>query len=78
METKVALIGIIITEKSLVKSVNELLHDYSDFIKGRMGLPYEKKNIFVISIVLDAPPEIINALAGRLGMIKGIKAKTLF
>lgn len=75
--TKIALIGIIIEETDVVEQVNELLHIYSQYIVGRMGLPYRERNINIISVVLDAPQNIISALSGKLGMIKGIQVKSV-
>lgn len=75
--TKIALIGIIIEEKDVVEQVNELLHIYSQYIVGRMGLPYRERNINIISVVLDAPQNVISALSGKLGMIKGIQVKSV-
>ena len=62
--TKIALIGIIIEETDSVEQVNELLHTYSQYIVGRMGLPYRERNINIISVVIDAPQNIISALSG--------------
>ena len=75
--TKIALIGIIIEETDSVERVNELLHMYSQYIVGRMGLPYRERNINIISVVIDAPQNIISALSGKLGMIKGIQVKSV-
>ena len=75
--TKIALIGIIIEEKDVVERVNELLHIYSQYIVGRMGLPYRERNINIISVVLDAAQNVISALSGKLGMIKGIQVKSV-
>lgn len=77
MENRVAIIGIILEDKSSVKDINDILHQYSDYIIGRMGIPYSKKNIYVINIVLDAPLDIINALSGKIGKIKGVTTKTI-
>ena len=75
--TKIALIGIIIEDTDSVERVNELLHMYSQYIVGRMGLPYRERNINIISVVIDAPQNIISALSGKLGMIKGIQVKSV-
>lgn len=77
MENRVAIIGIILEDKSSVKDINDILHQYSDYIIGRMGIPYSKKNIYVINIVIDAPLDIINALSGKIGKIKGVTTKTI-
>ena len=74
-ETRIAVIGIIIEDKSQAGAVNELLHQYGNYIIGRMGLPYEKKKVNIISIVLDAPGDIISALSGRLW---GVSSKALY
>lgn len=78
MDTKIAVIGIIIEDTSSVKPVNEILHQYGSYIVGRMGLPYEKRQVNIISIVVDAPPDIISAMAGKLGSLEGVSAKALY
>lgn len=77
METRVANISIIVEKFDKIEELNSLLHEYGDYIIGRMGVPYRKKNISVISIAVDAPQDIINALSGKLGRLDGISAKTL-
>ncbi|RGB67570.1 iron-only hydrogenase system regulator [Harryflintia acetispora] len=77
MQTKIALIGIIVEEPGSVEKTNNLLHEYSRYIVGRMGLPYREKGINIISIVLDAPQSELSALAGRLGQIGRISVKTM-
>lgn len=77
METKIAILGIIVEDKASVKPVNELLHQYSQYIIGRMGIPYEKKQVNVISVVLDAPDKIISALSGKIGKLSGISVKAM-
>ena len=78
METRVAILGIIVEETSQIKAVQNLLSEYSDFIIGRMGIPYKQKNVRIISVVLDAPVDTINALTGKIGKINGISAKTVY
>ena len=78
METRVAVMGIIVEDKDAVNHLNEILHEYSEYIIGRMGIPYKQKKISVISIALDAPQNTIAALAGKLGNIKGISVKTAY
>lgn len=78
METRVALIGIVVENLGSVERLNRLLHDYGQYIIGRMGIPYEKKGISVISVAVDAPQDAISALTGKLGMIDGITAKTIY
>ena len=77
-QTKLAVIAIVVEREESVRELNELLHDYGSYIIGRMGIPYRVKNISVLSVVLDAPTETINALTGKLGMLPGVSAKTLF
>ena len=77
-ETRIAVIGIIIEDKSQAGAVNELLHQYGNYIIGRMGLPYEKKSVNIISIVLDAPGDVISALSGKLGRLQGVSSKALY
>ena len=78
METRIALIGIIIEDINAVEKLNGLLHDYNEYIIGRMGLPYREKNISIISVVVSAEADIISTLAGKLGMIKGVNVKTIY
>lgn len=78
MENRVAVIGIIVENLNSVNALNEILHSYTDFIIGRMGIPYRSKNINVISIAVDAPEDIINAIAGKISNLDGITAKTAF
>ena len=77
METRVALIGIIVDEPGSVAPLNELLHEYRQYIIGRMGIPYKPRNISVISVTLDAPQDVISSLSGKLGMLKGVTSKAL-
>lgn len=77
-ETRIAVIGIIVEDKAAVGQVNSLLHEYGEFIIGRMGLPYEKKEVNIISIVVDAPMDKISALSGKLGKLPGVSAKALY
>ena len=78
METRVAIIGIIIENKNSIEKLNEILHEYSKFIIGRMGLPYPKKSINIISIVIDAPQDSINTLSGKIGNLEGISSKVVY
>lgn len=78
METRVAVMSIIIENKDSVERLNSLLHDYGDFIIGRMGIPYRQKGINILSIALDAPQDTISALAGKLGTLKGVSVKTAY
>ena len=78
MENRIALIGIIVENEESAMSLNKLLHEYREIIIGRMGLPYEKKGISIISIAVDAPLDTISALSGKLGALPGISTKTTY
>ena len=78
METRVAIIGIIVENNAVICDVQNLLSEYSEFIIGRMGIPYKQKDVRIISVVLDAPVDTINALTGKIGKIDGITAKTVY
>lgn len=78
METRVALIGIIVENTDAVVKINSLLHEFGEYIIGRMGLPYREKNINIISVVIDAEADVISTLAGKLGMLKGVNVKTIY
>ena len=78
METRIALIGIIVENPDSVEQLNHLLHEYGSFIVGRMGIPYENKNVNIISVAIDAPQDIISALSGRIGRLDGIGVKTVY
>ena len=58
--------------------INNLLHDYSQYIVGRMGIPYREKNLSVMSVIVDAPNDVIGALSGKLGMLPDVYAKTIY
>ncbi len=77
METRVALIGIVVSDINSVEKLNALLHEYSEYIIGRMGIPYKKEGVSIISIAIDAPQDKISALSGKLGALKGINSKTI-
>ena len=78
METRVAVMSMIVEDPETVQALNELLHQYGEYIIGRMGLPYRKRNISIISIALDAPQNTIAALAGKVGGLKGVSVKTAY
>lgn len=78
METRIALIGIIVEDMESVEKLNTILHEYSQYIIGRMGVPHLKRGISVISIVLDASNDVISALSGKLGMLPQINVKTIY
>ena len=78
METRLALIGIIVENNDSAEKINALLHDYGQYIVGRMGVPYRQKGVSVISIIIDAPNSTISALSGKLGMLPYVTAKTIY
>mgnify|MGYP000658221347 CR=1 FL=1 len=78
VETRVAVIAIIVREGASVTVLNELLHQYGPHIIGRMGVPYREKGVNIISVVLDAPQDAISALSGKIGRLEGVSAKTLY
>ena len=78
METRVALMSIIVENTEAVFPLNELLHEYGQYIIGRMGLPYPKKNIHIISVAIDAPQNTISALSGKIGKLSGVSIKTAY
>lgn len=78
METRVAVMSIIVEKGEAVESINALLHEYGDYIIGRMGLPYRRRGISIISIALDAPQNTIAALSGKIGGLAGVSVKTAY
>ena len=78
MKTRVAVMAIILESKENAEQLNAVLHDYREYILGRMGLPYTKHEINIISVALDAPQDIINSLAGKIGRIEGANVKTAY
>ena len=77
-ETRLAVIAIIVEEAESVTAMNGLLHEYSSYIIGRMGIPYPARKISLISVAIDAPADEINALTGKLGRLSGVTVKTAF
>jgi putative iron-only hydrogenase system regulator len=78
MKTRVAIIGIIVQDGDSVAALNALLHEYGKYIVGRMGIPYRKKSIHIISIAIDAPQDVISALSGKIGKLPGVSTKTAY
>ena len=76
--SRVALIGIVVSEPASVTKLNEYLHECAGYIIGRMGDPYEKAGVSIISVAIDAPQDVINTLSGRLGALKGVTSKTIY
>ncbi len=77
-ESRIAIVGILVNDPDSVGEVNSILHDFGTYIIGRMGIPYREKNVNIISIAMDAPNDIINTVAGRLGKIDGVTAKAVY
>ena len=78
METRVAVMSVIVENPDMVETLNSILHDYSEYIIGRMGIPYRKRKISIISIALDAPQNTISSLSGKIGSLNGISVKTAY
>lgn len=78
METRVAVIGVIVENPDSVEGVNALLHSYAPYILGRMGIPCRDMGISIISIAVNAPQDVINTLSGRIGQFPGVSAKTAY
>ena len=78
METRVAVMSIIVEDGAIAERINSILHEYGDYIIGRMGIPYRKRSISIISIALDAPQNIISALSGKIGGLPKVSVKTAY
>ncbi|MBQ7491766.1 MAG: iron-only hydrogenase system regulator [Clostridia bacterium] len=78
MESRVAVIGIVVEDKESVAALNGLLHEYGEWIIGRMGIPYAKRGVSVISVAVDAPQDVISALSGKIGRLPGVSSKTAY
>ena len=78
METRVAVLAIIVRQPESVGALNTLLHQYGDYIIGRMGVPYRERGVNLISVAMDAPADVISALSGKIGRLSGITAKTVY
>jgi len=78
METRVAVLAIIVREGQNVTALNDLLHQYGAYIIGRMGVPYRQRGVNIISVAMDAPADVISALSGKIGRLEGITAKTVY
>lgn len=77
-ETRIAVVGIIVERLDAAAAVNEILHQYSKYIIGRMGLPYRERQVNIISVVLDAPADVTSAVSGKLGRLPGVSSKALY
>ena len=78
MNTRVALIAVIVEQEDAAEELNRILHSCSEYIIGRMGVPYRQKGVSIISIAIDAPQDVINTLAGKIGRLDGVSAKTVY
>ncbi len=78
MQKRLAVIGIIVENPDSVEFVNDTLHEFRDYIIGRMGIPYRERNMSVISVVVDGPNDVISSLSGKLGMIDGVTSKAAY
>ena len=77
-ENRIALISIIVEDRDSAERINSLLHQWGSYIIGRMGLPYPKRGISIISVALDAPMDVVSALSGKLGSLRGVSTKTVY
>ncbi len=77
-EKRIALLGIIVENKSATAEINRLLHECGEYIVGRLGIPYRERKISIISVVLDAPQDIVSTLSGKLGMLPGVSVKAIY
>ena len=78
METRVAVISIIVEKGEQVETINALLHECAEFIIGRMGIPYRRRGVSIISIAIDAPQDVISTLSGKIGKLSGVSVKTAY
>ena len=78
METRIAVAGIVVEEEESAEALNEILHEYREYIIGRMGIPYRQKGLNIISIAVDAPQDVISALSGKVGRLPGVSSKTAY
>lgn len=77
-ETRIAVVSILVGDRGVSEEINSLLSAYGDWIIGRMGIPYKEKKVSILSVVMDAPVEVVNTLTGRIGKMKGVSVKALF
>ena len=75
---RITLLGIIVEEPDSAEEINRLLHDYGEYIVGRMGIPYRSRKLAIISVVLDAPQDVTSSLSGKLGMLPGVSVKAVY
>lgn len=77
MSDRIAVISIIVEDREQSSKINGILSEFGDFVIGRMGIPYKQKSVFIISVAVDAPSEVINTITGKIGQLSGVSAKTL-
>ena len=78
METRIAVIGIVVENPESTEILNGILHEYREWIIGRMGIPYKQRNVSIISLAVDAPQDVISALSGKIGKLPGVSSKTAY
>ena len=78
MENRVALIGVVVENLDSAQKLNTILHEYGEYVVGRMGIPYKKRGVSILSVAVDAPSNVISALSGKLGMLPGVSSKTIY
>lgn len=78
MENRVAVVAVIVRDSAAVAALNDLLHQYAQYIIGRMGVPYPARGVSIISVAMDAPADAVSALSGKLGRLSGVTAKTVY
>ena len=77
-ESRIAIVSMIVEDTEMSAEINRILHEYRDWLVGRMGIPYKQQNVAVICVVVDAPANVISSLSGKLGMLPGISVKTVY
>lgn len=78
VETRIAALSIIVDDLEKTEQINKIIHQYANYVVGRMGIPYREKQICIISLVIDAPQDIISQLSGKLGRLEGVTSKTAY
>lgn len=78
MDSRIAVVGIVVESSDSIEALNEILHEYRDYIIGRMGIPYRQKSVNIISVAVDAPQAVISAISGKIGKLEGISSKTAY
>ena len=78
MDSRIAVIGIIVENINSVELLNAIIHEYRDIILGRMGVPHRKRSLCIVSLAVDGPAQSINALSGKIGRLPGVTVKTAY